>query len=68
MDEEKAAISAENEKLREKLHSRRSEDTIFLSSKQEEEYKKEIERFREENYKLEGTVDDLKFKQQVLIL
>lgn len=64
MEEEKAVLTAENEKLHSKKE-RISEDTVQITSKQDEEYKKEVEKFRDEHYKLEALIDDYKFKQQV---
>ena len=65
--EEKVALIAENDRLNSQLTEHLNDpESIHMSLRHQEEFKKEAERLRDENYRLETTVDDLKLKMQVI--
>ncbi len=60
---------SENEKLNTHLASHLNDpESIHVSLRHQEEFKKEAEILREENYRLETLVDDLKLKIQVIFI
>ncbi|CAG7734402.1 unnamed protein product [Allacma fusca] len=67
LTEEKTALITENEKLSSQLAGHLNDpESIHMSIKLQEEARKEADHLREENYKLESTLDDYKLKLQVL--
>lgn len=65
---EKTALLTENEKLQQQLAGTLNDpESLHMSTRLQEESKREIETLMERNYELEAIVDDFKVKNQVRI-
>jgi len=67
LEVEKTTLLTENERLNVQLTAHLNDpESIHISLRYQEEYKKESERLREANYRLEAIADDSKLRTQVL--